>query len=267
MTASAPEYVTYAVDDDGIAHIQLNRPERLNAINDEVAKQIYDTFRRLDLDTSARIGILSGAGRSFCSGADVKDRQNRPRHEIELFGVQSPDTRWLDQFNQCLKWKPVIAAVHGHCVGVATAIALRCDLIVATESATFQVTETIKGLNGAVIWALLNFRGAGAFADEMALTGRAFTGAEAKERNLINVCVGDGDDHLEAAKDLARQVVQNPPLAVQTVTRVRRMYQLEAEAPSKVATNPMPSLHLTEDFGEATRAFIEKREPKPWKGK
>lgn len=259
------KYVSYRVE-DGIAYIGFNRPEKLNAISDEVAIELYHTFQHFDIDPDAHVAILYGEGSSFSSGADVFQRQMRPDEEKERFGVQSQTSRWLDLFNHSLNWKPIIAAVHGYCVGMATAMAFRCELVVATESSKFQVTETPRGLNGSSVWAILQHRGAGIFAEEVAFTGRMFTGREAGEHNIVNRVVPDGE-HLTAATELAKQIMGNPPLALRLITRVRRQLQLEKDITVKVFGETRPALFKTEDFQEATRAFAEKRSPGPWKAR
>ena len=167
--------VEYACKDQ-IATLSLNRPDRLNAFSDELVRHLADALRRFDLDPEAQVAIVCGNGRAFSSGADVHQRQLRKREEfLEHGGPQGWGANSGDLLTRSVNWKPVIAAPHGYAMGLALGIVLECDLIVAADNTKFQVTETSRGLGGAKYWALLNFRGAAAFATEVSLTGRFFT--------------------------------------------------------------------------------------------
>lgn len=264
-TPPALEFVTYRVE-EGIAYIMLNRPDKLNAITDQVILEIRRAFQFFDLDPDAQLAILHGAGRAFTSGADVRQRQLRPREEIEAFGPAAPETRRRDLFFDFINWKPIISAVHGYVMGMGVGLALGCDLVVAAGTTRFHITETGRGLNASPLWSLLRFRSSNVFVDELVLTGRMFTGEEAHRAGLINRAVDEGT-HLSAAEDLARQILKNPPLAVRAGVRTRRMYQQEAQRMSFLLTDPIPALHLTRDFQEAARAFVEKRPPRKFEGR
>ena len=106
--------VGYEVRDE-IAYISFNRPEKHNALRDEDLAALVDALRRLDADDGAQIGILFGQGRSFSSGGDVNDRLQRSMDE----GTTSNRTTEYEAFRDCVNWKPVIAAVHGYCLGHA----------------------------------------------------------------------------------------------------------------------------------------------------
>src|SRR5260221_10815213 len=169
---------------DRIATITLNRPDKLNAVSDEVVRQLDEALHRFDLDPEAEVAILNGSGRAFSSGADVRQRQLRSREEFEkLGGPQGRGANSADLLTRAVNWKPVIAAVHGYVLGLALGLTLECDLIVAAEGTRFQLTETSRGLGASRYWALFQYRGAGAFGDEIAFTGRFFTAeAEFKSR-------------------------------------------------------------------------------------
>src|SRR5260370_9079930 len=172
---------------DKIATITLNRPDKLNAVSDEVVAQLALALRRFDLDPEAEIAILNGKGRAFSSGADVQQRQLRSRDEFEkLGGPQGWGTNSADLLTRPVNWKPVIAAVHGYGLGLALGLTLESRLIVAAEGTRFQLTETSRGLGASRYWALFQYRSAGAFGDEVAMTGRFFTAEEAFGPALIN---------------------------------------------------------------------------------
>ena len=128
-----------------------------------------------------------------------------------------------------------------------------------------QVTETSRGLGGARHWGLLQFRGGGALATEVALTGRFFTAEEALAAGLINRVAPQGK-HLEVARELARELVKIPPLSVRATVRSRRWYMDQLTREIRMQTEPF-KLYLTEDFHEAAKAFTEKRPAGPFKGR
>jgi len=261
----ADNFVDYSCA-DRIATITLNRPDKLNAVSDEVVLQLAEALRRFDLDPEAEVAILSGNGRAFCSGADVRQRQLRSRDEFEkLGGPQGWGANSADLFARAVNWKPVIAAVHGYVLGLGLGLMLESDLIVAAAGTRLQLTETSRGLGASRYWALFHFRGAGAFGDEIALTGRFFTAEEAAAAGVVNRLAPEGQ-HLEVAKELAAQVAKNPPLSVRTTVRTRRWYLQRLIREAQFIAEPF-RLYLTEDFQEAARAFTEKRPAGPFKGR
>jgi enoyl-CoA hydratase/carnithine racemase len=213
--------VGYEVREE-IAYISFNRPEKHNALRDEDIAALVSALERLDTDDGAQVGIVFGEGRSFSSGGDVNDRLQRSMDE----GTTSGRTNEYDTFLQCVNWKPVIAAVHGYCLGHALGTALYCDHLVATRDATFEVTEIKLGLPTA---SFLPRLGRPAFANEVAMTGRRFSAAEAWEAGIVTRLVDDGQ-HVDAASELARQILANPQWAVRQNVRVRRTVLAEEAA-------------------------------------
>ena len=251
---------------DRIAILRLDRPEKLNAFNDELVIALASGLRRFDADASAHVAVICGNGRAFSSGADVLQRQLRPREELERFGgPQGDGARGGELLTRSVNWKPVIAAVHGYVLGMALGLTLECDLIVAEAGTKMQVTETSRGLGGSKYWALLNFRGAAAFGTEISMTGRYFTAEEAFEGNVINRVAPKGK-FMDAALELARAVAENPPLSVRATVRTRRWHINMIEQEATLHSNGL-KLHLSEDFHEAALAFKEKRKPGPFKGR
>lgn len=142
---------------------------------------------------------------------------------------------------------------------------LESDLIVAAEGTKLQVTETSRGLGASRYWGLLNQRGAAAFGNEIALTGRFFTAEEALAAGLINR-LAPACKHVDVAMDLAHEVNRNPPLSVRATVRTRRWYMDQLSREIMLQNAPL-KLYLTEDFREAARAFLEKRPAGPFKGR
>ena len=249
-----------------VSTITLNKPEKLNAFDADLVRALAGALRRFDEDDDARVAILTGTGKAFSSGADVTARQCRTPEEFErLGGPQEPDAHSGDLLTRSVKWKPVIAAPHGYVMGLAVGIVLECDIVVAEAETKFQITETPRGLGGARYWGLAHFCGAAAFATEVALTGRFFSAEEAREAGLIaRVC--PRTEHLITAREIAQCIARHPPLSVRSTVRSRRYFMDHFEREIAAQTDPM-KLYLTDDFREAVRAHLEKREPGTFQGR
>jgi enoyl-CoA hydratase/carnithine racemase len=257
--------VEYACE-DRIAVLTLNRPNKLNAVSDDLIEALADALKRFDLDSNALVGILCGKGRAFCSGADVQQRQLRSRERLaNEGGPGAGGTAQIDLFRSGVNSKPIIAAPHGYAVGLGLSLVLRCDMVVAEAGTRFQVTEVTRGLSGARYWALMKMRGVAAFAEDVCLTGRYFTAEEALAAGLIGHVASKGE-HMAAAFKLARTIAANPPLSVREIVRARR-YRADRLEREILYGGEMLKLYLTEDFQEAVQAFSEKRPPRPFKGR
>jgi enoyl-CoA hydratase/carnithine racemase len=247
---------------DRIAHITLNRPRILNAYNDTMGDELLQAHRDFDQDDTLHVLIISGAGRAFCSGADVKQRQLRPLEEMKRIGGPAGGIKpagGLLGIGQTVNWKPIIAAVHGYALGIGFALAMACDLIVAAAGSKFQIREVQRGIAGAQHWATTWFWGGGRFATEIALTGRYFSAEEAGQFGIVNRVVPQ-DQLLAEAERLAAEVMTNPPLSVRANVRVSRWFARRMEEECLYYTGGL-GLHLTEDFRESAQAFVEKRPP------
>ena len=242
-----------------IAYITLNRPEKLNAFSDDMSQELSNLLYRFYDEEEAMVCIISGNGRAFCSGADVKQRQLRPVEELKrLGGAAGRDGNIRQPFFKPPRAKPIIAAMHGYAYGVGIRIALYADMTVASKGTKFQVTEVVRGINGIPFWMMLTERGAGTFADDVCFTGRAWTAEEAFEAKVLSRLAEPGE-HMKEAEKLAGEILKNPPLAVRAVIQARRSKLEEIDVKSH-AISPR-DLHLTEDFRESARSFVEKRPP------
>jgi enoyl-CoA hydratase/carnithine racemase len=258
------ELVQYRCD-AGVAEIVLNRPAVLNALSDQAVAELRASIIRLDEDDDAKVAILHGNGRAFCSGADVRQRHLRPAEELQrLGGPQARGTKVSDVFFDLTNWKPVITAVHGYVLGAGLHLALLSDVIVAAAGTRFQITEVPRGLDGGAFWRLMNRAGSGGFADETALTGRMWTAEEGCRAGVVTQ-VADAGQHVSVARGIAAQMLANPPLAVREIVRVRRLELQRIELTH--AMTGSRHLHLTEDFRESARAFAEKRQPANFVGR
>lgn len=205
--------VTYAVQ-GRVAHLAFDRRERHNAFRDEDLAALERALRRFDADDDVDVAVLSGNGRSFSSGGDVTERLQRSMDEASVADRVDERKAFLD----CANWKPIIAAVHGYCLGHALGTALLCDHIVAGRDARFQVTETRIGLPMPSFLPRLGHR---AFAQEVAMTGRIFSAEEAWQGGMLTRLVDEGE-HLTAADELAVTLLENPQPTVQAYVRMRR---------------------------------------------
>lgn len=240
---------------EGILVITLNRPAVRNAVNRAVALGVAAALDELDADPEMSVGILTGAGGSFCSGMDLKAFVAGERPEIEgrgLVGLTERPPR-----------KPLIAAVEGYALAGGCEIVLACDLVVAAEDAKFGIPEVTRGLvagSGGLI--RLPKKIPAQIALEYALTGEHFGASEARAWGLVNRLCAPGEA-LATALDLARVILRNGPLAVQMT---KRIMSESASWPAAEVWDRQRSfvegILATEDAREGALAFSEKREPK-----
>lgn len=243
-----------------IVYVTLNRPEILNALNDKMQEELNDAWFEFDADPEAHVAILSGNGRAFCSGADVKQRQLRPREELVRLGGPGGRNTRSGGLNNTVNWKPTISAIHGYAYGAGFAlIAAQCDLIVAAEGTRCQLTEVRRGLYGAGLFARAWSMCGDRFANALAITGREFTVEEALQHGMINRVVPH-EKLISAAEELAEEILKNPPLSIRSSVRMSRWYGEELSRTAHMYEQSL-KLHLSDDFREAASAFMEKRQP------
>jgi enoyl-CoA hydratase/carnithine racemase len=201
-----------------VAYVTLARPEKLNALRDEDIEELTERLVDFDCDESVDVAILSGEGRCFCAGVDVKERLLGSMDK----GVKSqyrPSEG--DAFLRCVNWKPIIAAVHGYVLGHAMGTAMLCDFLVAAPDSVFQVTEVTLGIPMAGMWGHLAFAAGPSFATDVMITGRRFDAEEANRAGLVTT-VSAPNEHLVTAERLAATVLGNSQAAVRELVRCRR---------------------------------------------
>jgi enoyl-CoA hydratase len=250
-----------------VALVTLDRPERLNAMSHELVADLHSTLEAVGEDNSCRVVIITGEGRGFCAGLDLKGTGPAPNSE----GVGRPQASMKAQQHiarliprlRSLP-QPVIAAVNGPAAGGGLAVALGCDIRIAAESARFNVAFVRIGLSGcdiAVSWLLPRLVGASR-AFELLLTGRLIDAAEAERIGLVLDVVPDGQV-VDAALELADRICQNSPFGVWMTKEVMwsnlEVSSMQAAIDLENRTQLLTT--FTEDMQEAMTAFLEKRPP------
>lgn len=235
--------------------ITLNRPEAMNSINTALAQAMNAALETLDNDPELTVGILTGTGKGFSAGMDLK-----------AFAKEGPP-KGFDHFIRVGARKPLIAAVEGFALAGGLEIALACDLIVASETARFGIPEVGVGLfaaGGAML--RLPQRVPYGLAMEMALTGDPINAEEALKHRLIDRTAPKGGA-LDAAIELAERIAKNAPLAVTASKQALRVQKGQTQETFWDAQMPLiAEVFTSEDSKEGPAAFAQKRAPK-WSGK
>jgi enoyl-CoA hydratase len=251
----------------GVTLLTLDRPERLNAMSHELVADLHHALDAVKIDRDCRVVIITGSGRGFCSGLDLKGVGEPPNAEglgraqagmtaQQHIATLVPKLRSLRQ--------PVIAAVNGPAAGGGLALALASDVRVAAASARFNVAFIRIGLSGCdigVSWLLPRLVGASR-AFELLLTGRIIDAAEADRIGLVTRVVPDGEV-VDAALETAELIAANSPLGV-WMTKEVMWSQLEVgslHAGIDLENRTQILTSFSGDMVEAMTAFLEKRDP------
>ncbi len=254
-----------------IGHLLLDAPDKLNAMGPEFWDGMAGLVREIDADLEVRVLVLSGAGRAFTAGLDVMAMM--PRIPISQGGP--PDGARQQRLHQLIRDMqgaitsmercrvPVIAAVHGWCVGAGVDLITACDIRLASADAVFSVREVKLAMvpDVGTLQRLPQIVGPG-HARELAMTGRNFDANYAERIGLVNRVLPDHDALKAAALELAGEIAANPPLAVQGTKRVMNE-RIRAETDrglEYVAT--WNAAHIaTQDLGMAVTAMVSKQTP------
>jgi enoyl-CoA hydratase/carnithine racemase len=245
---------------DSIAYITIDRPEKLNALNQAVMVELGACLAEIERDESVRAVILTGAGdKAFVAGADVGEL-------AQLTPFNGRDTslrgqRLLDSIENL--GRPVIAAIRGYALGGGCELAMACTLRVASERASFGQPEVrlgiIPGYGGTQRLARLVGKGR---AMEIILSGEIIDAQEAYRIGLVNRVVPDAD-LMKAAEGLARKIIANAPCAIRfSMDAVNHGLEMTRQEGEFLEATLFSLCCATEDMREGTRAFLEKRPPK-----
>jgi 2-(1,2-epoxy-1,2-dihydrophenyl)acetyl-CoA isomerase len=255
-------HIIYAKE-EGIAKVTLNRPEQMNAITPEMTQGLLAAIAEVKQDDSLRVLIITGAGRAFCSGADVKAMASKLDAD--------PQAKWLGLLPAQLPPipialanldKPTIAAVNGAAIGAGLDMALACDIRIASDRARFAEAYIRRGLMPATggIYFLPRLVGIDR-ACELIWTGDMIEAKEAERIGLVTHVVPH-EELAEATLDLATKLAKGPPLAIRMAKRaIYKGLSQDLESALEYVIPLARALHQTEDHAEGARAFLEKREP------
>ena len=244
---------------DGIAEVTINRPEKLNALNEAVRRELADIFDGLASRDDVKVAILSGAGdKAFVAGADVAEFAARtPEEQRELYRHR----RVYDALAEFPK--PLICAIRGFCIGGGNELALACDIRVADATARFGQFEVRLGLipGAGGTQRLTRLVGPGQ-ALRIGLCGDLVDAAEAHRIGLVEVLVDEGE-HLTKARELATRMARWSPVALRLVKKaVREAHERHLSDGLAAERELFLEAFASEDGREGVRAFVEKRRPR-----
>jgi len=246
----ADSVVLYEVKDQ-IAYITLNRPEKRNAVNTEMNRELKRIWESFEQDPEVRVAVLSGAGKVFCAGADVSE----PATERSLF-EEVPVWFW----NGYKTFNPVVGAVHGYAIGAGYGLSvLACDITVAAEGTRFAEIESKLGMVGRIFEYMpyMPFK----VSLEFYLTGEFLTAERAYELGIVNKVVPE-DELMNEALRYANILKKNAPLAMRSIKYAQ--YKAMSNIANMVKREEeqfLQPVRESEDMKEGPRAFFEKREP------
>lgn len=232
--------------EDGIATITINRPDKMNALNEDVIQGLKAAWMRLEISDD-RVAILHAAGdKAFSVGADIKNPPAEMWEGVPSVGVVTT--------------KPIIAALHGWCIGGAYVIVQMCDLVVASETTVFKYPEAQLGFTGGLIASAVA-RIPHKVAMEFMLLGQDLDAERARQVGMVNRVVPKGEE-LSAAMEWAAILRHSAPLVVETLKEftLATLNQSPAEA-GAISRERLLAVRTSEDGAEGRRAFSEKRTP------
>jgi enoyl-CoA hydratase/carnithine racemase len=255
---------------DGIVNVVLNRPDKSNAMNQQMWNDIRNVFRKIDDMPEARVAILSGAGKHFTAGIDLAmlsevtqaadgcHAHKREKLRATILDLQDVVT----SLETCRK--PVIAAIHGACIGGGVDLVCAADMRHCSADANFIIKEIELGFVADIgtLQRLPKLIG-DSMARELAYTGRQFSGTEAKGMGFANRCYSSRDEMMAAVLEIARSIAAKSPLAIRG-TKEMLLYTRDHSVAESLKYIAIWSAALlqSEDFNEAFAAFREKRAPK-----
>lgn len=261
--------------DDKVATITLDRPERMNAIDPEMSRQLGQFWSDFDADESLHVAIITGAGRAFCSGRDLvradahDDEINRAARSASSRQAEASNAAGLSSWGPDKTWKPVIAAINGWCLAGGFALALSCDLRIMSDTARIGSMAPKRGLlpGGGQVQRLARYVPFGK-ALELLLRANHLDAEEAHRIGLANA-VTTPEDLLPTAREWAEEIASNGPLAVRASKRAAYegvLLQTGFAEGMALESELYSEIMVTEDAREGTTAFAEKR-PAQFKGR
>jgi 2-(1,2-epoxy-1,2-dihydrophenyl)acetyl-CoA isomerase len=253
---------------DGIAVLKLNRPDRLNALSVEMGKELKDAIEEQKQDFESRVLVITGEGRAFCAGEDVKERPGDSEQArqawtpLSKFGRIPPELmRFADSLRNLTK--PTIASINGFAVGQGFSLALACDIRIMSEDAMLGAIWTRRGIppESAGAYTLTQIVGP-AKACELIFTGKMISALEAREMGLVNHVV-PADKLKETTYEMARQIADGPPVAIAiSKAMVYQSMETSLDVHGRLEFFGQDYCFNTLDREEGIRSFLEKRPPR-----
>lgn len=248
---------------EGVCVITLNRPDKLNAFNDELSFQLIDALKEAEKDANVRAVVITGAGRGFCSGQDLANRKFSDATESRPSLAESIRRRYNPMVIRIRRMeKPVIAAVNGVAAGAGSSLALACDLRVVADNANFIQSFSKVGLvpDSGATFILPRLLGA-TRAFELMLTADKFDAKQAFEMGIVNKLVPQ-EKVLEEALNWAKQLAKGPSKAFGLTKRaVNAAIFPDLEERLEYEAQMQEIAGRSDDFQEGVTAFLEKRQP------
>lgn len=244
---------------DRIGYVTLNRPEVLNAIDSQTRRELSRIWAEFRDDPDVWVAILSGAGKAFSVGVDLKEMERSP----DVWGPwDSGEPATPDPLVGAMQvWKPVVAAVNGHCLGMGCTLALSCDIRIAADNASFSYPEVARGVAVSLGTLLLPRLVPFGLAMEMLFTAAPIDAHEAYRIGLVNRVV-PLFELMPEAEEMARRICENSPLAVRaTKEHAVRGWEMTFEQGRRLGVSLARWVNQSEDAREGPRAFVEKRKP------
>jgi enoyl-CoA hydratase len=246
---------------DGVATVTLNRPEKLNAVDNRLHYELTKIWRQLREDRDVRAVVLTGAGRGFCAGGDFSPGRDKSVRESDLAELQEARLI-IDELLDCEK--PIICGLNGHAMGLGASMALACDVVYMAKTARIADPHVRMGLTagdgGAIVWPLLI---GPSRAKYWLMTGEHCTAEKAYELGLVQELVEDADGARAAATDLARKLAAGPSFAIQSSkVSVNKYVKFMSNMVFPLSLALESQSMALPDHQEAVLAFQEKREPR-----
>jgi len=248
------DYETIVYKKEGnVAIITLNRPDRLNAINLQMNKDLKNALKEAKEDTEIRVIVITGAGRAFCAGADVTEFAS---------GDFSGGTVFIHPYDLYKLYKPIIAAVNGVAVGFGTNLTLCCDIVFASENASFGEFFIRMGILPDMNGSLLLPMALGVHkAKELIFSGNRIYADEALRIGLVNN-VFPHEELMPKTMEFANKLAENAPLAISLSKQaIHKAYEKVFDEMLGIEQEYNAKLYASEDHKEAARAWVEKRKP------
>eukprot|EP00123_Amoebidium_parasiticum_P001292 comp12350_c0_seq1/m.7209 comp12350_c0_seq1/g.7209 ORF comp12350_c0_seq1/g.7209 comp12350_c0_seq1/m.7209 type:complete len:319 (-) comp12350_c0_seq1:184-1140(-) len=277
MSIGAEGYTHYkslvaSVPSPNVLHVELNRPDKANCINDELWAELRDVFRQAAADSHVRCVVLSGRGKNFCAGIDLQlfmgmnskmTSKDPARIAYKLKGIIKNYQEGFNAIEQCPK--PVIAAIHRFCVGAGVDMVTACDIRICSKDSKFSVKEVALGIAADVgtLARLPRVVRADSVVRDWCFTGRDVEAEEALREGLVGRVLDSQDQVMEHAMTMAKQIASHSPIAVQG-TKVMLNYGRDhtvADCQDYVATWNMAMLQSM-DIPEAATSYMTKQQGK-----